>query len=111
MSAFQSFSPVTSKTFRVVTGDQLDVAAALASTSSAVLPPGTPARARSSTGMLHFHSHNPNIVVERFAFGKLANVADDTVKKFLSRKASVASDGRVQLLLREECAGSIFHFE
>ena len=61
--------------------------------------------------MLHFHSHNANIVVERFPFGKLANVADDTVKKFLGREASVASDGSVQLLLREECAGSIFHFE
>src|SRR5438067_5010734 len=66
---------------------------------------------RSSTGVLHFHSHNANIVVKRFAFGKLANVADDAVKKFLGRKASVASDGSVQLVLREECAGSIFHFE
>ena len=61
--------------------------------------------------MLHFHSHNANIVVERFSFGKLANGADDTVKKFLGRKASVASGGSVQLLLREQCAGSIFHFE
>ena len=61
--------------------------------------------------MLHFHSHNANIVVKRFAFGKLANVADDAVKKFLGRKASVASDGSVQLVPREECAGSIFHFE
>jgi len=33
------FSPVTSKTFCVVTAPQLDVATALASTSSAVLPP------------------------------------------------------------------------
>ena len=57
--------------------------------------------------MLHFHSHNANIVVERFPFGKLANVADDAVKKFLGGKASVASDGSVQLVLREECAGSI----
>ena len=37
--------------------------------------------------MLHFHSHNANVVVERFSFGKLANGADDTVKKFLGRKA------------------------
>ena len=56
--------------------------------------------------MLHFHSHNANIVVKRFAFGKLANVADDAVKKFLGRKASIASDGRVQLVLREKCARS-----
>jgi hypothetical protein len=80
MSAFQSFSPVTSKTFCVVTAPQLDGAAALASTSSAVLPPRTPATGRSSTGMLHFHSHNANIVVERFAFGKLANVVIGAIR-------------------------------
>ena len=56
--------------------------------------------------MLHFHSHNANIVVKRFAFGKLANVADDAVKKFLGRKASVASDGSVQSVLSEKCARS-----
>jgi hypothetical protein len=66
---------------------QIDEAAALASTGSAVPPPRTPASARSSTGVLHFHSHNANIVVKRFAFRKLVNVADDAVKKFLDRKA------------------------
>ena len=61
--------------------------------------------------MLHFHSHDANIVVEGFTFGKLANVADDAVEKFLGRKVSVTSDGIVQLVLREDCAGSIFYFE
>ena len=57
--------------------------------------------------MLHFHAHNANIVVEGFAFGKLSNVADDAVEKFLDRKVSVTSDGSVQLVLREDGAGSI----
>jgi hypothetical protein len=90
---------------------QLDVAGAVSSSSSAILSPLKAAAARSSTGVLHFHSHNANIVIERFALGKLANVADDAVEKFLGRKASVTTDGCVQLVLREECAGSIFHFE
>jgi hypothetical protein len=106
MSAFQSFSPVTSKTFCVINAPNFDAAAAVASTSSATLPPRTPATGRSSTGVLHFHSPNANIVVKPFAFGKLPNVADDTVKKFLGRRASVARDGSVQSVLREKCARS-----
>src|SRR5438094_720383 len=46
-----------------------------------------------STGVLHFHSHDTNIVVKGFAFGKLADVVDDAFEKFLCRQAGVPSDG------------------
>ena len=105
------FSGSTSKHF-VTQLLQLDVAAAVASGSSAILPPVTAAaKPRSSTGVLHFHSHDANIVVKGFAFRKLADVVNDAVEKFLGWQGSVTSDSSVQLLFREDRAGSIFHLE
>src|SRR6266576_6270500 len=91
---------------------QFSHSAAVTGGSLAILPPvRAAATPRSSAGVLHFHSHDANIVVEGFAFGKLTDVVDDAVEKFLGRKGGVTSDGSVQLLLREERPGSIFDFE
>src|SRR4029077_19493449 len=111
MNAFQSFSLVTSKTF-VTHPPQLGCSCRCLSGSLAVLPPVTAAATpKSSTGVLYFHSHDANIVIEGFAFGKLTNVVNDAIEKFLRRKGGVTSNGSVQLLFREDRAESIFHFE
>ena len=53
-----------------------------------LLPVTAAATPRNSTGVLHFHSHDANIVVEGFVFGKLTDVVDDAVEKFLGRKGA-----------------------
>jgi hypothetical protein len=64
-----------------------------------------------SNRALHFHSYDANVVIERFAFGKLPNVVDDAMEEFLSRQSRVTGDGAVQLFFAEKSPSCVLDFE